>query len=244
MIVSALTKLYHWVYDSVCGRHPNLRPWHFQWLSVRAFHRELRQVLPTVTGRLLDVGCGQQPYRTWIPAGVEYLGLDIEGSVSRADVWIHPGQAWPIASASVDAVLCTHVIEHVVDRDQFMGELARVLKPGGLFICAVPFAYNVHDEIHDYARFTAQGLRLLLDRDFVDIQSRGIGDVGATLVVLFLNWINMSLSRTAVRRAVKGITLPIWIMLSGLVNVIAVGLDAIDTTGAFYGSAFATARRR
>ena len=38
----------------------------------------------------------------------------------------------PILDASVDMVICAHVYEHVPDAGQMMGEIFRVLKPGGV----------------------------------------------------------------------------------------------------------------
>ena len=43
------------------------------------------------------------------------------------------GEHLPIADASMDAVVCVDVLEHVDDIDQVLNEIHRVLKPGGLF---------------------------------------------------------------------------------------------------------------
>lgn len=40
--------------------------------------------------------------------------------------------------ASLDMVLLNHVLEHIVDHAPVLGELRRVLRPGGLFIVGVP----------------------------------------------------------------------------------------------------------
>ncbi len=44
----------------------------------------------------------------------------------------------PFASGSFDVVLCSHVLEHIREDVAAMHELARVVKPGGLVIVAVP----------------------------------------------------------------------------------------------------------
>ena len=41
-----------------------------------------------------------------------------------------------------DIILCSHVLEHVVDDNASMKELFRVLKPGGYAIIDVPVDYN------------------------------------------------------------------------------------------------------
>jgi SAM-dependent methyltransferase len=43
------------------------------------------------------------------------------------------GEDIPIASASADLVICCNVIDHARDADRFLVEIARILKPGGLF---------------------------------------------------------------------------------------------------------------
>jgi len=44
----------------------------------------------------------------------------------------------PLADASVDAVLCTQVLEHIAEHEKAAAELSRVLKPGGYAIITVP----------------------------------------------------------------------------------------------------------
>ncbi len=44
------------------------------------------------------------------------------------------GEALPYAAASFDAVVCVDVLEHVQDLDRVLAEVARVLRPGGLFL--------------------------------------------------------------------------------------------------------------
>jgi 2-polyprenyl-6-hydroxyphenyl methylase/3-demethylubiquinone-9 3-methyltransferase len=43
-------------------------------------------------------------------------------------------EALPFAEASFDVVWCTDVIEHLADRPAAIAQIARVLKPGGLFL--------------------------------------------------------------------------------------------------------------
>jgi SAM-dependent methyltransferase len=46
--------------------------------------------------------------------------------------------ALPFRSGRFDILLCTHVLEHVPDLATALGELRRVLAPGGLLIAGVP----------------------------------------------------------------------------------------------------------
>lgn len=44
------------------------------------------------------------------------------------------GEALPYDDASFDAVVCVDVLEHVADLNKVMAEVARVLRPGGMFL--------------------------------------------------------------------------------------------------------------
>jgi 2-polyprenyl-6-hydroxyphenyl methylase / 3-demethylubiquinone-9 3-methyltransferase len=55
------------------------------------------------------------------------MGLKI-----RYDVGV--GEALPYADASFDAVVCVDVLEHVADLNRVLAEVARILRPGGLFM--------------------------------------------------------------------------------------------------------------
>lgn len=67
---------------------------------------------------------------------LEYLGVDL---VHRPHVSaIIDLTALTIKSDSFDALLCVHVLEEIVDDRRAMGELHRVLKPGGWALITVP----------------------------------------------------------------------------------------------------------
>jgi 2-polyprenyl-6-hydroxyphenyl methylase / 3-demethylubiquinone-9 3-methyltransferase len=44
------------------------------------------------------------------------------------------GEGLPYDTASFDAVVCVDVLEHVADLDRVLAQVARVLRPGGLFL--------------------------------------------------------------------------------------------------------------
>ena len=115
---------------------------------------------------VIDVGCGEQPYRPCVKGFRHYVGFDSVDAVDRgehADV-LGDALTLPFADGCADAVLCTEVIEHVVDPAAMLSEFARVLRPEGSVLLTSPFTWHLHDEPHDYWRFTEFGLRLLFER--------------------------------------------------------------------------------
>lgn len=141
--------------------------WLRQWATsvglsvVPDFHRlQMEHWLWTHRDRLagdlvLDVGVIDR--KPWAGPGYRTFGLggcDITGDL----------RAMPFEEGSVDAVLCTEVLEHCEDPFQAMREIRRVLKPGGLLLVTSPFLWPWHGthDYRDFWRFTHQGWELLL----------------------------------------------------------------------------------
>ncbi len=128
---------------------------------------DLALELKPTHGTLLDVGCGAQPYRHLVPTSVEYLGIDTVDAKARfgydiPDTRYFSGSRWPVADATIDTVLCTETLEHVLDPGSFLAEAYRCMRPGGRLILTVPFSARWHYVPYDYWRFTPSGLSYLL----------------------------------------------------------------------------------
>jgi SAM-dependent methyltransferase len=137
-------------------------------LQAGSIWRDLAELLPRYRGVVLDVGCGAQPYRTLLHPEATYRGIDYANAethfgYSMPDTVYYQGDDWPIPSGSVDVVLCTETLEHVVQPQVFLAEAFRCLKPGGRLLLTVPFAARWHFIPHDYWRFTPSGLKTLLN---------------------------------------------------------------------------------
>lgn len=101
-----------------------------------------------VPGRkALDVGCGDGArYGARVRAsGVEIHGVDIsEVAVGAAcergiDARIASlSDPLPYANASFDVVICLEVLEHLVNPELVVRQIARVLEPGGFALLSVP----------------------------------------------------------------------------------------------------------
>jgi len=74
-----------------------------------------------------------------------------------------------------DVVICEQVIEHVEDPCAAAANLRGLCVAGGHVIVSTPFLIRVHEEwgMQDYWRFTPRGLRTLLERAGLEVDSVG-----------------------------------------------------------------------
>jgi SAM-dependent methyltransferase len=137
--------------------------------------------VPAITnyasGKLIDIGCGDMPYKGFIMSKVShYDTFDIEertegvkfvGDIHNMDM---------IDDDSYDSAVCFEVLEHVQYPAKALSEAFRILKPEGYLVLSVPHLSRVHEEPHDYFRYTQYGIRMLLeDAGFkvIEINARG-----------------------------------------------------------------------
>jgi SAM-dependent methyltransferase len=134
--------------------------------------RALEGVAPLARGRLLDVGCGDKPYlEIFAPFVSEYVGVEHEASFkqtesagrSRGPDVLYDGEHLPFGNAEFDTVICIQTLEHTPKPQELVRELARVLRPEGRLLLMAPFSFRLHEEPHDYFRYTPHGLRVLCE---------------------------------------------------------------------------------
>jgi SAM-dependent methyltransferase len=153
---------------------------------------------------VVDVGCGDgtctQVARAVCDrtpnASVDITGLDwsaealrraraLEIPVARASV---TDVGLPLATAGVDVVIMSELIEHLVDPDSALDELRRVLRPGGTLLLSTPNLAAWYNRI-----LLALGIQPL----FTEVSLRGIYGRPGKEVVGHL--------RVSTRRALKGL---------------------------------------
>ena len=69
--------------------------------------------------------------------------------------------ALPFFDASLDAIVCTGVLEHVENPCLAVEEIRRVLKPGGEAYVEIPWMQGVHASPGDFQRWAPEGIRCL-----------------------------------------------------------------------------------
>lgn len=129
----------------------------------------LRPELALLKGRVLDIGCGNQPYRELMSGIDSYVALDWNMRESLTPDQVRNcfvrGSAleMPFRGESFDGVLASQLLEHVRDPALFMREICRVLKNGGKGILTFPLVNPVHEAPQDFTRFTEFGIFNLIE---------------------------------------------------------------------------------
>jgi SAM-dependent methyltransferase len=74
---------------------------------------------------------------------------------------LYDGQRLPFADGEFDTVLSVQTLEHTPNPQHLLREMARVLHPQGRLLLSAPFSFRLHEEPHDYFRFSPHGLHAL-----------------------------------------------------------------------------------
>jgi SAM-dependent methyltransferase len=169
--------------DEEIAKSAALEQRHWWYAERRAMVRRTASQWPA--GRALDVGCagggntGVLRDLGWSVSGLEYSAAGAEIAASRGlDVVRGDATALPFADASFDLVMSTDVWEHIEDDAAVARETARVLRPGGRALVAVPCSMKLwsgHDvALGHHRRYERDQLAALMagaGLDVVDIWS-------------------------------------------------------------------------
>lgn len=162
----------------------------------KSIFKAINSSLHLLKGRLLDVGCGEMPYKKYIIENStvnNYTGLDIEYGLQYANskpdaLW--DGKTMPFSDEHFDTVIATEVFEHIPDLDRTLAEINRVLKNGGTMFFTVPFLWPLHEVPNDECRYTPFLLqRKLHNSGFKDIDIKALGGWNASLAQMLGLWV-------------------------------------------------------
>jgi len=176
-----------------------------------AVHRKMKHLRSLLDERgkcvVLVVGGGRQ--RSWldpilcenISHNIIYTDID-----KGADVDIFcDAHDLPFTDNSVDAVITTAVLEHVLYPEIVAAEISRIVKLGGFLYSEIPFMQQVHEGAYDFTRYTLSGHRRLFNR-FMEIDAGMVAGPGTALAWAMENFVLSFLKNKKIRNFVKLVT--------------------------------------
>lgn len=126
------------------------------------------------SGRLADLGCGKVPlYGMYREKVAEVACIDWSESLHASphiDTFADLNMPLALEPDSFDTVIASDVIEHLHAPQVLFASAHRLLRPGGKLIIGVPFLYWIHEEPHDFHRYTRFALeKMTADAGLVPI---------------------------------------------------------------------------
>lgn len=128
----------------------------------------LRKYQNLISGEILDLGCGNKPYKNIFQNVEKYKGTNsksyYENSLykpTEEDFIVEDGTDLPFENEIFDAVLNFQVLPVFEDPNKFYAEVKRILKKGGCFLLTTDFLYPIWNAPNNYWRTTKYGLELL-----------------------------------------------------------------------------------
>ncbi len=112
----------------------------------------IEKYVPQIPGDAVDIGCGAGLYSTWLAQRkwrVHALDINEPPSLKNVDTRAHNlEEGLPFPDRSFDLVLAWDIMEHVIGEKRLWSDIARVLRPAGIFIGSVPHASD--QRLHPY----------------------------------------------------------------------------------------------
>ena len=133
------------------------------WLVLRKRRQLFRRWLSALPGselKVLDIGGRIQPYRVLLgDRCAKYVAIDLKAS-PLVDI-VGRAEQLPLPNTQFDLIFCTQVLQYIPNPRVVIGEIYRVLRPGGFLLLSVPFVFPRDSEL-EYWRFLPGAIRLLL----------------------------------------------------------------------------------
>jgi SAM-dependent methyltransferase len=124
-------------------------------------------------------------------------------------------QRLPFRDGSVDLIFATGLLEHVEDDKALLGEIARVLRPGGIAHVELPFLQQYHEDPIDCRRLTVPGLERELKRHGLQTLHSGF-HIGPTVTILTLLTYYGAMLFEGKSRPARALSTGVFFLLSGL----------------------------
>jgi len=145
-------------------------------------------------GRLLDLGCGKVPlFGAYSDYVTDIVCVDWENTRHKSehlDLECDLGKALPFNDGEFNTIILSDVLEHLARPEELWSEMARMLAPRGRIILNVPFYYWIHEQPHDYHRYTEFMLRrFVADSGLKLLQLESLGGVPEIMADIFSKYV-------------------------------------------------------
>ena len=135
----------------------NLSLFNYCFLTYFYLIKEIKKNASYAKGTLLDVGCGSSPFQNYFLQYIEKYLKHEHPEAAKENINYDYLSELPEINApnnSIDTIISFSVLEHVSKPFETLKEFKRILKDDGVFIISVPQYWHLHEEPHDYLRFT------------------------------------------------------------------------------------------
>jgi len=141
---------------------------HRLYLIRKALYNAIQHRAGALSGKMMDFGCGEKPYKNLFAHVGEYVGVDYAGEghdhTDEEIDFFYDGKTIPFPDNTFDSVLSTEVFEHIFNLTEILEEIHRVMKPGAKLLFTCPFVWPLHEKPIDFARYTPFALRHMLEK--------------------------------------------------------------------------------
>lgn len=141
--------------------HPDLLKKGPLYLSKRMFRNAFLRYRHYLQGRVLDIGCGQQPFKQYFN-NQQYIGIDF--NIENKPYALAIASYLPFRNNSFNSIICAEVLEHVPEPAKVLEECYRISQSEGILYITVPMTWRLHYEPHDYYRYTQYGIKYLCEK--------------------------------------------------------------------------------
>ena len=120
------------------------------------------------SGLILDVGCGPQPFPSYLPEKSDVVGIDpLAGAPRRDFAFVRGiGEYLPFRDGTFDHIVYASSLDHIIDPRRSLADAARCLKPDGyinLWIdgLASSDSPDIHSPLQRYMLLARKGIKSL-----------------------------------------------------------------------------------
>lgn len=192
-------------------------------LQILTIYRDIKKQVPILKGNVLDVGCGQSPYKFLLNASqTKYFGIDVADAdkfdYKNSEITPFNGENIPFEDDKFEGLICTEVLEHVPNYQKLINEMFRVMKKDGMAIITIPWSARYHYIPYDFFRYTPSSLKTMFSR-FTEMKIKNRGTdipniINKIIIVWFRNLFPAQLW--------KWLFVPLWVALLPLLVVMVI----------------------